>query len=178
MSSVSTRVKQPILQHETRIPDLSKATGRFPLEHFEYIAMEILGPNIAEQKNTIGTWIGRCRLPSMELVDKVLAGLEHTHSNGILHGVIEPGRISCGLNGFTIKTIDFGLSNLDSQDTIAKHQHSSPSVSSAVTFLKTPSTPSVPAALTRVHPARLQPFALFQSASRVAIVQTLIHGFA
>ena len=50
-------VKRPTLQHETRVLQLLKGQAAIPdvygygqLEHFEYMAMELLGPSIAEQQ--------------------------------------------------------------------------------------------------------------------------------
>lgn len=56
-SRVSKRVKRPILRHESRVLQLLQGHPTIPtiygyghLEHFEYIAMEFLGPSIAEQQ--------------------------------------------------------------------------------------------------------------------------------
>ena len=50
-------MKRPILQHETRVLQYVKGQAAIPtvygyghLEHFEYMAMELLGPSIAEQQ--------------------------------------------------------------------------------------------------------------------------------
>jgi hypothetical protein len=56
-SRVSRKVKRPTLQHETRVlqilrgnPSIPLVYGYGQLEHFEYMAMELLGPSIAEQR--------------------------------------------------------------------------------------------------------------------------------
>jgi len=56
-SRVSRTVKRPTLRHETRVLQLLKGQAAIPLiygyvqlEHFEYMAMELLGPSIAEQQ--------------------------------------------------------------------------------------------------------------------------------
>jgi len=54
---VSRTVKRPTLRHEARTLQLLKSHPAIPdvygyghLEHFEYLAMELLGPSIAEQQ--------------------------------------------------------------------------------------------------------------------------------
>ncbi|KAK0436246.1 putative casein kinase-1 hhp1 [Armillaria borealis] len=114
MSRVSSRVKRPILQHETRILQLLKgqvipvlyAYGQ--LEHFEYMAMEILGPSVAEQKKKIDPGTGLMLKTVISIGSS--AGLEHIHSHGILHRNVKPENILCGLDDSTIKIIDFGIS--------------------------------------------------------------------
>ena len=56
-SRVSRTVKRPTLRHEARTLQLLKSHPAIPdvygyghLEHFEYLAMELLGPSIAEQQ--------------------------------------------------------------------------------------------------------------------------------
>lgn len=64
-SRVSKTVKRPTLQHETRVLQFLKGQAAIPdvhgygqLEHFEYMAMELLGPSIAErQKNGAGMMV-------------------------------------------------------------------------------------------------------------------------
>ncbi len=78
MSRVSTRVQRPILQHETRILQLLKGQASIPivyaygqLEHFEYMAMELLGLTLrGHQKNGPGTGL---MLPTVvRIVDQVM----------------------------------------------------------------------------------------------------------
>ncbi|PBK65322.1 kinase-like protein [Armillaria solidipes] len=115
MSRVSSRVKRPILQHEIRILQLLKGQVAIPvvyaygqLEHFEYMAMEILGPSVAEQKKKIDPGTGLMLKTVISIGSS--AGLEHIHSHGILHRDIKPENILCGLDDSTIKIIDFGIS--------------------------------------------------------------------
>ncbi|PBK94529.1 putative casein kinase-1 hhp1 [Armillaria gallica] len=115
MSRVSKRVKRPMLQHETRVLQLLKGQAAIPLvyayaqlEHFEYIAMEILGSSVAEHLN--GPGAGVMLTTVIRIVDQVLAGLEHIHSLGIVHRDIKPSNLLCGLDDSTIKIIDFGIS--------------------------------------------------------------------
>jgi len=64
-SRVSKTVKRPTLRHETRVLQLLKGQAAIPvvygyvqLDHFEYMAMELLGPSIAEQqKGTAGVTV-------------------------------------------------------------------------------------------------------------------------
>jgi predicted Ser/Thr protein kinase len=56
-SRVSRTVKRPTLRHETRVLQFLQGQAAIPavygygqLEHFEYMAMELLGPSIAEQQ--------------------------------------------------------------------------------------------------------------------------------
>lgn len=55
-SRVSTRVKRPTLQHETRVLQLLRGHVAIPIvfgygqhEHFEYLSMEFLGPTVTEK---------------------------------------------------------------------------------------------------------------------------------
>ncbi|PBK67948.1 kinase-like protein [Armillaria solidipes] len=107
MSRVSKKVKRPMLQHETRLLQLLKGQAAIPLvyaygqlEHFEYIAMEILGSSVAEHLNG----------PGAGVILTTLAGLEHIHSLGIVHRDIKPSNLLCALDDSTIKIIDFGIS--------------------------------------------------------------------
>ncbi|PBK84413.1 kinase-like protein [Armillaria gallica] len=117
MSRVSKRVKQPTLQHETRILQLLKGHASLPcvhaygqFEHFEYMAMEILGPRVAEQQKKNGARTSLMLTTVILIIDQALAGLEYIHSLGILHRDIKPENLLCTLDDSTIKIIDFGLS--------------------------------------------------------------------
>ncbi|KAK0481480.1 putative casein kinase-1 hhp1 [Armillaria novae-zelandiae] len=116
-SRVSTKVKRPLLRHETRILQLLKGHATIPsvyaygqLEHFEYMAMEILGPSVAERQKKNGIETGVMLTTVIRIMDQVLAGLEHIHSLGIVHRDIKPENLLCSLDNSTIKIIDFGIS--------------------------------------------------------------------
>ncbi len=79
MSRVSKRVKRPILQHETRILQLLKCHASIPcvhaygqLEHFEYMAMEILGPSVAEQQKKHGARTGLMLKTVIRIIDQAV----------------------------------------------------------------------------------------------------------
>jgi predicted Ser/Thr protein kinase len=55
-SRASKKVQRPLLQHETRVlrllsghPSIPDVYGYGHLDHFEYLAMELLGPSIGEK---------------------------------------------------------------------------------------------------------------------------------
>ena len=63
-SRVSRNVKRPTLQHEARVLQLLRGLVAIPvlygyghLDHFEYLAMELLGPSIADQQKKVGAGI-------------------------------------------------------------------------------------------------------------------------
>ncbi|PBK76558.1 putative casein kinase-1 hhp1 [Armillaria solidipes] len=146
MSRVSTRVKRPLLRHETRILQLLKGHATIPsvyaygqLEHFEYMAMEILGPSVAERQKKNGLETGVMLTTVIRIMDQVvrktqirfegltypeaqLAGLEHIHSLGIVHRDIKPENLLCALDNSTIKIIDFGISKPFSQGPPSKYE--------------------------------------------------------
>ncbi|TDL20416.1 kinase-like protein [Rickenella mellea] len=120
-SRVSRMIKRPILQHEIRIMQLLKGHVAIPvlygyghLEHFEYMAMEPLGPSVAEQqKEGAGVMIKTV----VRIVDQALAALQHIHELGIVHRDIKPENLLCSLEDPSIiKIIDFGISKPFSRD--------------------------------------------------------------
>ncbi|KAK0199095.1 kinase-like protein [Armillaria mellea] len=123
MSRVSMKAKHLLLRHETRILQLLKGHATIPsvyaygqLEHFECIAMEILGPGVAERQKKNGSGTGVMLTTVNRIMDQVLAGLEHIHSLGIVHPPdIKPENLLCALDNSTIQIIDFGISKPFSQ---------------------------------------------------------------
>ncbi|TDL20492.1 putative casein kinase-1 hhp1 [Rickenella mellea] len=125
-SRVSTRVKRPTLQHESRMLQLLNGHAAIPaaygygqLEHFEYISMELLGPSLAEQqKDGTGVMVKTV----IRIVDQVLAALQHIHDLGIVHRDIKPENMLCSPSDPSkIKIIDFSISKLFSHGQPTKY---------------------------------------------------------
>ncbi len=88
ISCVSTRVKRPIFQHKTRILQLLKGHDSIPvvdaygqLEHFEYMAMEILGPSVAEQQQKNNPATGLMLKTVIRIMDQVVGKTRIQASN-------------------------------------------------------------------------------------------------
>ncbi|KAF8155737.1 kinase-like domain-containing protein [Crassisporium funariophilum] len=111
-SRASTRIKRPILEYEARIlkslqghPAIPKliAYGRF--DHFEYLAMELLGRSLSDAQT---------KLPVSNVAHiavQMLSVLKHIHAAGIVHRDIKPQNILArdNQNFSHICLIDFGL---------------------------------------------------------------------
>ncbi|KIM44188.1 hypothetical protein M413DRAFT_25639 [Hebeloma cylindrosporum] len=111
------RVKRTLLQHEARVlqslqghPAIPVMYGYGRFKHFEYLAMEFLGPSIREK------WPGSSASIPLKtvvvVIQQVLSALEHIHKRGFIHRDIKPENILCSPdNPARIKLIDFNLSN-------------------------------------------------------------------
>ncbi|KAI0299208.1 kinase-like domain-containing protein [Russula brevipes] len=112
-SRVSQRVKRTVLQYETRIlqllqghPAIPQIYGYGHLPHFEYLAMELLGPSIKDR--TTGPV---AVTTTTRIVLQMLSALEHIHKCGFVHRDIKPENVlSSPIDPSKIVLIDFGIS--------------------------------------------------------------------
>ncbi|KAG2072903.1 kinase-like protein [Suillus decipiens] len=97
-SRASLTLKSTLLNHEVL------AYGR--LEHFEYLAMQLLGTNLAE------VW-AHCPLPAVNtlvVADQMVSALEHIHKNKLVHCDLKPGNIILHpTNLKCLYLVDYGL---------------------------------------------------------------------
>ncbi|KAF9484910.1 kinase-like protein [Pholiota conissans] len=111
---VSQKVKRTILQYESWVIQLLQGHPAIPilfgygrLPHFEYLAMELLGPSVNEC--TSGGPIAVKTVTQVVL--KMLSALEHIHKCGFVHGDIKPENIlCCPADPSRIVLIDYGVS--------------------------------------------------------------------
>ncbi|CAA7270756.1 unnamed protein product [Cyclocybe aegerita] len=83
-SRISKKVKRSFLQHEIRVLQLLQGQASIPavyaygrLPHFEYMAMELLGPSVAQMlKEGAGLLVETV----IQVVDQTLMALKHIHS--------------------------------------------------------------------------------------------------
>jgi predicted Ser/Thr protein kinase len=75
-------VKRPILQHEARVLQLLQGQASIPslygygqLEHFEYMAMELLGSSVAEQGDGAEDGAGVAVKTVIRVVDQAVRNL-------------------------------------------------------------------------------------------------------
>ncbi|KAF8344439.1 putative casein kinase-1 hhp1 [Amanita rubescens] len=112
-SRVSQRIKRPILQYETRILQLLQGHPAIPvlygygqLPHFEYLAMERLGPSVKDCAT------GRVAVITVvRVVLQMLSALDHIHKHGFVHRDIKPENVLSSLTDPSqVFLIDFGIS--------------------------------------------------------------------
>ncbi|KAF9476309.1 kinase-like protein [Pholiota conissans] len=112
-SRVSQKVLRPILKYESQILQLLRGHPAIPalygygqLPHFEYLAMDLLGPSIKEC--TTGPISVRT---TVRVVLQMLSALKHIHSCGIVHRDIKPENILCSRTDLSsIILIDYNIS--------------------------------------------------------------------
>jgi len=115
-SRISSRTPRPTLEHEVRVMTLAKGHASLPAifgylrdEHFEYIAMELLGPPISKAVSTEGDAPPTATV--VRIVHQMISALKHIHSLGIVHRDVKPHNICCSHDKTTptVKLIDFGI---------------------------------------------------------------------
>ncbi|OBZ77476.1 Casein kinase I isoform alpha [Grifola frondosa] len=112
-SRASLRVRRPAMQHEARVLCMLQGHPAIPhliayghLQHFEYLAMELLGKTLEEVMPTGGM--------QQEIVAQIavylLSALEFIHSHGLIHRDIKPSNVLVSLDQPpTLRLIDFGI---------------------------------------------------------------------
>ncbi|KIM38474.1 hypothetical protein M413DRAFT_242165 [Hebeloma cylindrosporum] len=115
-SRASLRLKRTLLKHEARIlkrleghPAIPEVYGYGRVEHFELLAIELLGNSLADEEDEFVREFSIQEVASIGA--QMLSALEHIHSHGIAHRDIKPQNI-LSRNGTDVShlcLIDFGL---------------------------------------------------------------------
>ncbi|TFK42042.1 kinase-like domain-containing protein [Crucibulum laeve] len=112
-SRVSQRVKRTNIRYESTVlqllqghPAIPEIYGYGQLPHFEYLAMELLGPSVKECAT------GRVPVKTVvSVTEQMLSALEHVHKCGFVHRDIKPENLLYSLTDPSkIMLIDFGIS--------------------------------------------------------------------
>ncbi|KAG1863690.1 kinase-like domain-containing protein [Suillus subluteus] len=112
-SRASIALKSTLLNHERRVLQLLQGHPSIPrviaygrLEHFEYLAMQLLGMNLDEVR-------ARHPLPAVNtlvVADQMISALEHIHKNKLVHCDLKPGNIILHLTDpKRLYLVDYGL---------------------------------------------------------------------
>ncbi|KAG0706732.1 kinase-like domain-containing protein, partial [Suillus ampliporus] len=81
--------ERQILQRLQGHPAIPRIIANGRLEHFEYLAMQLLGTNLDDVR-------ARRPLPAVNILvvaDQMISALEHIHRNGLVHCNLKPGNI-------------------------------------------------------------------------------------
>ncbi|ETW77752.1 hypothetical protein HETIRDRAFT_241720, partial [Heterobasidion irregulare TC 32-1] len=109
----STRLRRPHLKHEAHVLQLLRGHPAIPhavayghLEHFEYLALELLGPSLNDAVPQQGMEVKMVARIALQL----LSALEFVHSRGLVHRDIKPSNVLLTLDQPPIlRLVDFGI---------------------------------------------------------------------
>ncbi|KAI1787229.1 kinase-like domain-containing protein [Ganoderma leucocontextum] len=112
---VTNHVRHPLLLHEACVlillgghPNIPRVLAWGRSQYFEYMAMELLGPNLEVVMPGV---VGLSQRNAVALICQMLDALEHVHGKGFVHGDIKPSNIVLGRGDTAGRAylIDFGL---------------------------------------------------------------------
>ncbi|KAI1784113.1 kinase-like domain-containing protein [Ganoderma leucocontextum] len=112
---VTNHVRHPLLLHEACVlilvgehPNIPRVLAWGRSQYFEYMAMELLGPNLEDVMPGV---VGLSQGNTVALICQMLDALEHVHGKGFVHGDIKPSNIVLGRGDTAGRAylIDFGL---------------------------------------------------------------------
>ncbi|KAG1857268.1 kinase-like domain-containing protein [Suillus tomentosus] len=135
-SRASLALKTTILNHERRVlqrlqghPSIPKVFAYGRLEHFEYLAMQLLGANLGEVR-------ARRPLPAVNtlvVADQMISALEHIHTNKLVHCDIKPGNIILhATDPKRLYLVDYGLTRAIAREAQPNLATDEPLVSHAI----------------------------------------------